>query len=55
MNNYRASGAGGYEFYKDCEVVKEIQTEMTEIIINHFMKHKNVTVDKNSYIEVTGR
>ena len=21
MNNYRASGAGGYEFYTDCKVV----------------------------------
>ncbi|SFU77223.1 2',3'-cyclic-nucleotide 2'-phosphodiesterase / 3'-nucleotidase [Clostridium sp. DSM 8431] len=52
MNNYRASGAGGYEFYTECEVVKEIQVEMTEIIINYFNKYKNVVVDKNKYISV---
>ena len=32
MNNYRASGAGGFEFYTECEVVKEIQVEMDERI-----------------------
>lgn len=53
MNNYRASGAGGYEFYKECLVVKEIQTEMTEIIIDYFKKHKNVVVDKTKYINVS--
>lgn len=52
MNNYRASGAGGYEFYAECEVVKEIQIEMTEIIINYFNRHKNVIVDRNKYISV---
>ncbi|MBE6051880.1 MAG: bifunctional metallophosphatase/5'-nucleotidase [Clostridium sp.] len=50
MNNYRASGAGGYEFFTECNVVKEIQIEMTEIIIDYFNKHKNVTVDKTKYI-----
>lgn len=52
MNNYRASGAGGYEFYTECKVVREIQTEMTEVIINYFNKYKNVVVDKNKYISV---
>ena len=52
MNNYRASGAGGYEFYKECEIVKEIQVEMTEIIINYFERHKKVVVDKSKYINV---
>lgn len=52
MNNYRASGAGGYEFFKECKVIKEIQTEMPEIIINYFEKHKKVNVDKTKYIYV---
>ena len=52
MNNYRASGAGGFEFYTECEVVKEIQVEMTEIIINYFNRHTNIVVDKNKYINV---
>ena len=45
MNNYRASGAGGYECYDKCKVVKEIVLEMPEIIINYFKNNPNVTVD----------
>lgn len=52
MNNYRASGAGGYEFFKYCRVVKEIQIEMTEIIIEYFEKHKDIVVDKKMYIKI---
>ena len=52
MNNYRASGAGGYEFFKDCRVVKEILAQMTEIIVDYFEIHKFVTVDKTKYIQV---
>ncbi len=52
MNNYRASGAGGYQFFKDCKIIKEIQIEMPEIIINYFEKHKKVIVDKTKYIHV---
>lgn len=52
MNNYRASGAGGYEFYHECEVEKEILTEMPELIIDYFTKHSFVSVDENTYIHV---
>jgi F0F1-type ATP synthase epsilon subunit len=30
---------------KSCKVVKEIQIEMTEIIIEHFEKHNNIVVN----------
>ena len=52
MNNYRASGAGGYECYDKCKVVKEIVLEMPEIIINYFKNNPNVTVDTTKYITV---
>lgn len=52
MNNYRSSGVGGYEFFRDCPIVKEIQIEMTEIIIDYFKKHENVTVDDRQFIHV---
>jgi len=52
MNNYRASGAGGYEFYKTCKIIKEIQVEMTEIIIDYFERYKYVNVDKKKYINI---
>ena len=49
MNNYRASGAGGYEFYENCNVVKEILIEMPEIIINYFKNNPKVVVDTSRY------
>lgn len=44
LNNYRHTGTGGYEVYKDCEVVREINTEMVELIMEYFAQ--------NPYIEV---
>ncbi|MGL5314187.1 MAG: bifunctional metallophosphatase/5'-nucleotidase [Peptostreptococcaceae bacterium] len=52
MNNYRASGAGGYEFYTECKIVKEILMEMPDIIIDYFKNNKNVVVDKSTYLTV---
>lgn len=52
MNNYRASGAGGYEFYCDCKIIKEIMVEMPEVIIDYFRNNKNVVVDKSKYLTV---
>ncbi|RDY25646.1 bifunctional metallophosphatase/5'-nucleotidase [Romboutsia weinsteinii] len=52
MNNYRASGAGGYEFYCDCKIVREIMVEMPEVIIDYFRNNKNVVVDKSKYLTV---
>ena len=52
MNNYRATGAGGYEFYEDCKRVREILVEMPEVIINYFKNNRNITVDKNKYINI---
>ncbi|MCL1950553.1 MAG: bifunctional metallophosphatase/5'-nucleotidase [Turicibacter sp.] len=46
MNNYRATGAGGYDSYKDCPVVKEYQTEMSELIIEFLSRHKHVSVTR---------
>lgn len=52
MNNYRARGAGGYEFYTECKTVQEILMEMPDIIIDYFKNNKNVTVDKSKYLTV---
>lgn len=41
INNYRASGAGGYFMYKKCKRVKEINIEMTELILDYFERNKN--------------
>ncbi len=52
MNNYRASGAGGYERYENCMVLNEILIEMPEIIINYFKNNPNVIVDTSRYYEI---
>ncbi|HAX72382.1 MAG TPA: bifunctional metallophosphatase/5'-nucleotidase [Firmicutes bacterium] len=52
MNNYRSSCVGGYDCYEAAPIVKEIQIDMTEIIISYFNQYKNVTVDETKYISV---
>ena len=52
MNNYRSTGVGGYDVYKECPRLREILVEMPEVIIDYFIKHKNVEVDKTKYINI---
>ena len=52
LNNYRASGAGGYEFYADCETVREQPEEISELIIGYVDKHRDITVDKTKWLTV---
>lgn len=45
MNNYRATGGGNYEMFKNKPVVKEIQKDMVELIHEFFDKHQKVKAD----------
>lgn len=36
MSNYRASGAGGYDMYPGCRVLREIQRDMSDLIMEYF-------------------
>lgn len=44
LNNYRSSGTGGYMVYKECKILKEINVEMVELIMEYFRQ--------NPYVEV---
>lgn len=44
MNNYRATGVGGYDVYLQCPHMQEILTETSELILDSFSQHKQVTV-----------
>lgn len=44
LNDYRYSGAGGYQVYTSCELVKEINIEMVELIMDYFSKHTYIEV-----------
>ncbi|PWW19898.1 2',3'-cyclic-nucleotide 2'-phosphodiesterase/3'-nucleotidase [Cytobacillus oceanisediminis] len=47
MNNYRAAGGGGYTMFKDKPVVKEIQTDMAELLANYFLEKKEIKPSLN--------
>lgn len=44
LNNYRSSGAGEYPMYPQCEVVKEINVEMVELLMEYFNEFKYIEV-----------
>ena len=52
INNYRASGAGGYDIYRQCQTVRELPTEIAELIIAYVDKHRNITVDKHKWLKL---
>lgn len=52
INNYRASGAGGYACYQNCSVIKEINTEMSDLIMDYFQQNKAVILQSNLSFEV---
>lgn len=47
VNNYRASGGGDFPVYKDLKVIKEIQTDMIELIANYILKYDGTISIKN--------
>ncbi|HWS31096.1 MAG TPA: bifunctional UDP-sugar hydrolase/5'-nucleotidase [Clostridia bacterium] len=42
VNNYRASGAGGYPMYPKCKVLREINTDMSDLILKYFKLHPHI-------------
>lgn len=49
MNNYRAGGGGNYFMFKNKPVIKEIPTDVSEIIANYILEKKVIkaTVNQN--------
>lgn len=41
LNSYRASGTGGYECYLGCPVEREINLEMSELLLEYFKRNKD--------------
>jgi len=54
MNNYRASGGGDFDMFKNKPVVKEIKQDMVELISNYIQKQKTIkaAVTTNFAVEV---
>ena len=52
MNNYRASGTGGYECFRSCEKISELPTEISELIMDYVLAHSELTVDDTKWLTV---
>lgn len=52
LNNYRASGAGGYEAYKACPLLAEQPTEISELIMQYVEREREITVDKTQWLHL---
>lgn len=51
MNNYRATNTSIYPSYEGAEVIKEINVDISELIINYFAEHNDVkAIEKSNYI-----
>ena len=50
LNNYRASGAGGYGCYKSCPLVSENLTEISDLVTQYVLQHREITVDKTKWL-----
>jgi 2',3'-cyclic-nucleotide 2'-phosphodiesterase/3'-nucleotidase len=47
MSDYRASGTGGYEVYRECRVIKRIGTEVPQMSLEYLRKHSVVEIVNN--------
>ena len=45
-NSYRATNTSVYPAYKDAEVVKEVNMDMSELIVNYFQNHNKIIINK---------
>lgn len=45
---FRASGAGGYACYTDCPVLREINTEMSDLILEFFKRSPTLSLKRRS-------
>lgn len=54
MNNYRAAGGSLYGMFSGAEVVRDIQTEVSELLTNYFLEHEWVEATCDHNWRVTG-
>jgi 2',3'-cyclic-nucleotide 2'-phosphodiesterase/3'-nucleotidase len=55
MCDYRATGAGDFDFYQSCPVVREIQTDISELILRYLETHKLVKIPSRHPLKVLNK
>lgn len=53
LNSYRASGAGGYPFYRDCPVLFAGQDDMQSLLLETLARSGETRLDPERYTEYT--
>jgi 2',3'-cyclic-nucleotide 2'-phosphodiesterase/3'-nucleotidase len=53
INNYRASGGGNFTMITDCPTLSEINTDMTDILIQTLESHPDLKLSHKNNILVT--
>jgi len=53
LNNYRASGGGDFEIFKDLDVIKEIPSDVPILIIDYIKREKTINRTNNHNITIT--
>jgi 2',3'-cyclic-nucleotide 2'-phosphodiesterase/3'-nucleotidase len=52
LNNYRASGGGEFEMYQHLEIVKEIQLDISELMVEFIRTRKTLVIQEIQNIKV---
>ena len=47
MNSYRSGGGGNFDMIKDKPIIREIPTDMTEILADYIMKRRVIHARNN--------
>lgn len=50
MSDYRASGTGGYEVYRECPVLKRIGAEVPKLALDYLKKHPILEIKKSGSV-----
>jgi 2',3'-cyclic-nucleotide 2'-phosphodiesterase/3'-nucleotidase len=53
INNYRSSGGGNFTMITDCPTLSEINTDMTDILIQYLESHPKLKLSHQNNINVT--
>ena len=54
INSYRSSGAGGYEMLLGRKVLRDIQVDVADTMIEYITRHPDIKVDTHRYCTVIG-
>ena len=52
VNSYRASGTGGYDMLPALPVERDIQRDVSELIIRYIEEKKEIAVDRRAWLRV---